>query len=130
MSAVEHCSLDGHRLSDEDVLCGLALNGYVFEHIVGSGGTGDGQFFDPSAVRRAPDGHRLVVADTGNHRVQVYAKDGTYVRTLGGNGEGEGNNQLTTPEGVAVEPGEAGRVFVTDLGNHRVQVLNKPSAHA
>ena len=65
----------------------------------------------------------MYVADQSNHRVQVFSKAGAYVRTLGGNGAGGGNNQFHSPNGVTVEPGEGGRVFVADNLNHRVQAF-------
>ena len=60
------------------------------------------------------------VVDRRNHRVQVLTKAGAYVRTLGGNGKGNGNHQFNQPSGVAVE---GGRLFVTDSCNYRVQVF-------
>ena len=70
------------------------------------------------AIRLKPDD-----PDFYNNRVHVLSKAGAYVRTLGGNGEGNGNNQLHYPLGVAVEPGEGGRLYVADRMNHRVLVF-------
>jgi hypothetical protein len=56
----------------------------------------------------------IIVADRDNHRVQVLHADGSFVRSFGSRGGGQG--QLSSPEGVA------GNVIVTDRGNHRVQV--------
>ena len=62
------------------------------------------------------------LADMLNHRVQVFTKAGAYVRTLGGNGEEDGNDQFNGPDGVAVDPSE-GRLYVCDGENSRVQVF-------
>jgi DNA-binding beta-propeller fold protein YncE len=50
------------------------------------------------------------VADTGNHRVQAFTRDGALVRVLAG--------RLKAPEAVAVDA--AGNVYVADTGNRRV----------
>ncbi|RIL10781.1 hypothetical protein DCC79_06935 [bacterium] len=63
---------------------------------------------------------RLLVADTGNHRVQVFAPGGAYVGTLGGV-PGKGTGGLREPRGVGVGPD--GRVYVADTYNHRIQVF-------
>ena len=55
------------------------------------------------------EGGRVWVADSINNRVQVFNKAGAYVRTIGGNGQGNGNNQFDRPVGAAIEPGEGGR---------------------
>ena len=75
----------------------------------GGPGSGPGQFRAPSGI--AVDGRgRVWVADTGNDRVQAFARDGALVRVLSG--------RLKAPEGVAVDA--AGNVYVADTGNRRV----------
>jgi tripartite motif-containing protein 71 len=59
----------------------------------------------------------IIVADRDSHRVQVLHADGSFVRSFGSRGGGQG--QLSSPEGVAVD--EEGHV-VADTRNHRVQV--------
>ncbi len=49
-----------------------------FLRIIGKAGTGPGEFRTPHAIRFDSRG-RLVVADRHNHRVQILAKDGTYI---------------------------------------------------
>ena len=79
-------------------------------------------------VEPGPDGRLLYVADTENHRVQVLSKEtGAHVHTYGVTAQpGSGNHQLRRPEGVAVEPGPDGLVYLTEYGNHRVHVFCKP----
>jgi hypothetical protein len=67
------------------------------------------------------------VADTGNHRVVLLRHDGyrlTWVKILGGAGSGVG--QFNGPQGVAFD--SRGDLYVTDTGNHRVQVRNLQGA--
>ena len=62
-------------------------------------------------------GDEIFVADACNHRVQVFAPDGSLRRVLGGPGTEPG--QLRYPYGIAVDA--RGGVFVVDSGNTRVQ---------
>ena len=95
----------------------------------GKSGEGNNAFnsLEGVTIDPAEDGC-VYVADTDNHRVQVFRKDdGAHVHTYGVTGEpGRGNHELNRPEGVAVEPGPDGLVYVTDYENHRVQVFCKP----
>ena len=89
--------------------------------LLGWGGFGinAGEFNDPWGLTAGPSG-RVYVADTGNHRVQVFEPDGTAVASWGGSGSAPG--QLFWPSGIAVDT--AKQVYVTDRGNHRVQVFD------
>ena len=95
--------------------------------VTGQRGSGNHQFDTPWGLCVEPGaaGH-LYVTDTNNHRVQVFNKAGAYVRTIGVTGQqGTGTHQLDRPEGVAVEPGPDGLVYVTDYGNDRLLVFMK-----
>jgi uncharacterized protein (TIGR03663 family) len=85
----------------------------------GSNGTGNGQFVAPRNVAVGPDG-RIYVADSGNHRIQVFDAAGTYLFQWGSEGAGPG--QFSEPWGLAVAP--SSEVFVADTWNHRVQVFS------
>merc|ERR1719183_255283 len=62
----------------------------------------------------------ITVADWGNHRIQVFDTMGSFQRTIGHEGEGDG--ELKCPSGVAVN--ESGTVVVVADGqNHRVQIF-------
>ncbi len=84
----------------------------------GSAGVGPGQFNSPMAV--AVDRNGLVyVADTYNHRVQVFTGAGAFLAMWGSYGSDPG--QFYRPMGIAV--GSDGRVFVADTYNNRIQVF-------
>lgn len=81
-----------------------------------------GRFYGPRGV--AVDNGEIYVVDTGNERVQVFAQDGTFLRTFGGTGTGDG--KLTEPTGIAIGPD--GNVWVADSGNGRLSVFTKAGA--
>ena len=74
-------------------------------------------FFGPRNVLIRGD--RAYIADTGNSRVVVTDLEGNFVQQWGIAGSAEG--QLSEPIGLAAD--EAGRLFVGDTWNGRVQVL-------
>ena len=88
-------------------------------------GGGDGQFRSPEGIAMYRDG-TLVVADTGNHRVQVFSPNGTHALTFGS--EGNGTGELSFPRGVSLA--RDGRIIVADTFNHRVQVFHPNGTHA
>ena len=74
-------------------------------------------------------GDRVYVADTWNHRVQVFGLDGEYVTSWGSFFDAQNDPAATTsnpglfygPRGIAVHNN---LVYVTDTGNERVQVFD------
>lgn len=91
--------------------------------VIGSEGTGVGQFKCPTALITDGDG-ALYVVDSGNHRVQRIALNGD-VMVIGSQGSGRG--QMMGPSGVAVHP-TTRAIFVADQGNHRVLCFGANSA--
>jgi len=90
--------------------------------VLGQSGTAEGQLTQPRGIARAADGS-LFVADTGNHRIQHLAPDGSVIRTWGSfasldQGDAPGGT-FNEPWGVAVAPD--GTVYVADTWNHRIQ---------
>lgn len=80
-----------------------------------------GRFLAAAGVDVADDG-LVYVADAGAGRVHVLAPDGTGLRLIGSPGTAPG--ELASPSDVAVD---GGRLYVTDTGNHRVQVFDAAS---
>ena len=98
---------------------GVAVAGAGFRRVLGSRGSGNGQFQSPRQCALDHEGN-LVVSDYGNHRIQVLRySDGTHLRTIGS--QGSGNGQFSAPFGFAFDG--AGHILVADYNNHRVQML-------
>ncbi|MBI2953793.1 MAG: TIGR03663 family protein [Chloroflexi bacterium] len=78
-----------------------------------------GGFFGPRGIAVGADGF-VYVTDTGNHRVQKFDRNGSFVASAGGRGAAPG--QFNEPVGVASE--RDGSLLVADTWNRRVQVLD------
>ncbi|MCB0247776.1 MAG: TIGR03663 family protein [Anaerolineae bacterium] len=108
--------------------------------IIGFGqGVSDGQLNTPRNMAVAADG-TIYVADSGNHRIQAFAADGTPLRSWGtscelytdgqpgcvdpdGSGPLQvGDGQMREPWGIAIGPD--GNIYVADTWNHRVIVFD------
>jgi hypothetical protein len=63
--------------------------------------------------------YRILVADSGNHRIQAFDVEGSFVSTYGG--PGSGPSEFSNPQGLATD--SSGNVVVADNGNDRLQVL-------
>lgn len=101
----------------------------------GGEGSGPGQFArfpgagggGPGGIAIGDDG-RLYVADTWNHRIQVFTADGAFLFAWGSffdaqddpNAAQASPGQFYGPRGIDVHDG---LVYVTDTGNERVQVF-------
>jgi DNA-binding beta-propeller fold protein YncE len=92
---------------------------------IGGFGFGDGELylFCGSGLAFAPNGD-LLVSDGCNHRLQRFSPSGEYIATIGGVGAGEG--RFTTPSQIAVDA--AGRIYVADYSNRRIQVFDADGA--
>src|SRR2546421_3413922 len=84
----------------------------------GGKGTGKGEFDSPSGIAVDSNGN-VLVADTGNGRIEKFSPTSTFISTIGM--KGAGNGQLGAPNGIAVD--RNGNVYIADAGNHRVQKL-------
>jgi streptogramin lyase len=76
-----------------------------------------GRFFGPRDIAVSEDA--IYVVDTGNERVQLFTRDGTFVDAWGGHGSGPG--QLIEPVGIALGPDR--NVYVADSGNARISIF-------
>jgi hypothetical protein len=85
----------------------------------GHAGTGPGEFNRPEGLCiDAQD--RVYVADSCNHRIQVFSSDGKFLRAYGRAGKARG--ELSYPYDICVDA--AGRQYVCEFGNSRIQVFD------
>ena len=96
--------------------------GWVVDNVRVKGGIGT----DVGSPQDTPP-HRVYVADTGNHRIQIFEYDGdaaggtvTYLDEFGRYGDDDG--EFNSPEDVFVDA--FGLVWVADTGNHRIQIFD------
>ena len=85
---------------------------------VGEGGR-TGQFNGPCGIALSKD-NKLFVCDSDNNRIQVFDTNLKYISCFGKEGSCEG--EFRWPFDLTFDP--AGDVYVTEWGNHRVQVLS------
>jgi DNA-binding beta-propeller fold protein YncE len=80
----------------------------------------------------------VYIADSGNHRIQKFTSDGTYLTQWGTYGATGWNafefrcevaspGQFNWPEDVAVDA--SGRIYVADTRNNRIQVFTSDGAY-
>lgn len=110
---------------------------------IGGRGSAPGQFDSPQGVAIGNAG-RIYVVERGTHRVQYFrASDGQYLGSFGSrcmlpsdsfndcrdpDGPGPlelGDGEFFQPLDIATDA--AGRIYVVDFNNHRVQVLDRKS---
>lgn len=87
----------------------------------GTPGNGTMQFNRPEGLGLDPATHTLLIADSCNHRVQIYDFSGQLLDVLGEPGTKSG--QFSYPYDVAVD--NQGRRFVCEFGNSRIQVFDQ-----
>ncbi|XP_060079769.1 RING finger protein nhl-1-like [Ylistrum balloti] len=86
----------------------------------GQRGTDFMQFTWPRGVATTRD-NNILVADSSNHRVQVFDSVGKFVKVFGSYGQGDG--EFDCLAGIAVN--SFGQVIISDRYNHRLQVYNR-----
>ncbi|XP_025018082.1 RING finger protein nhl-1 isoform X3 [Tetranychus urticae] len=86
---------------------------------IGTRGTEPGCFTWPRGIACGPD-NSIVVADSSNHRVQVFDSTGRFLHEFGSYGSAEG--EFDCLAGVAVN--RIGQYIVSDRYNHRVQIFD------
>jgi 6-bladed beta-propeller len=91
----------------------------------GVAGPGLDEFEAPNAVVVAPNGDIFVAEGhnpaLGNSRIMKFDKDGKFLKVIGKMGSGPG--EFIEPHGLAMD--SAGRLFVADRSNNRVQILDQ-----
>ncbi len=80
-------------------------------------GSGSGESNQPYAIATEAGTGDLYVTEVGSERVQKFSPEGAFITTFGSGGSGSG--QFSDPKGIALT--SAGKVFVADTGNKRLQ---------
>lgn len=101
---------------------GVPDNAWDGDGVVGSSGSGAGQFNRPTGI--AVDGSGVYVADSRNDRVEKLSLNGAFDSAWGSAGAGDG--QFSQPGGILAG---GGGVWVTDPYNHRLQKFSPAGAH-
>ena len=86
----------------------------------GVSGTGQNAFNLPTDVAFAPNGDVYVSDGYGSARIMKYSRDGKYLSQWGRRGKGPGEFEL--PHNLVID--RAGRVYVTDRDNERIEVFD------
>jgi len=76
-------------------------------------GTDEGQFHSPTGMCIDGSGN-ILVADTGNGRVEKFSPTGTFLSIIGAKGSGRG--QLADPNGIAID--RSGNIYVAEIGSN------------
>ena len=84
----------------------------VTNRFEGGRGTEEGEFDSPTGIAVDPDGN-VLVADTGNGRIEKFSPNGTFVTSI---------EKFDAPNGIAID--RAGNIYVAEVGSkHRIQKL-------
>jgi len=84
--------------------------------------------YSPTNLAIAPNGDIYVGDGYGSSYINVYNKDGKYLRTFGGLGSEAG--QLNCPHGIILDDrGDTPILMIADRGNHRIQTFTLSGEH-
>ena len=97
----------------------FSADGGTWWATIGRAGDGPGEFNRAEGIC-VDQQDRLHVADSCNHRIQIFAPDGDLVRMFGRAGSGPG--ELSYPYDIRVDAD--GTQFVCEFGNSRIQVFD------
>ena len=85
----------------------------------GKYGSSVGMFSSPRGVA-VNSKDEIAVTDCFNHRVQIFNRDGNYIRSFGRQGYKAG--EFCYPKGITFH--KNGNIFVAESGNHRIQIFS------
>ncbi|MBM3833074.1 MAG: ABC transporter permease subunit [Verrucomicrobia bacterium] len=97
----------------------FTADGAEFIQMFGRAGIGAGEFNRPEGLG-TDKSDRLYVADSCNHRIQIFSADGRFLRSYGRAGKDRG--ELSYPYDIRVD--SAGRQYVCEFGNSRIQIFD------
>ncbi|MBL8217093.1 MAG: hypothetical protein JNK87_40610 [Bryobacterales bacterium] len=100
--------------------------GKWLNEIGGGPGAGPGQFAGPRESRVNMNTGEIFVADSDNHRIQVFDHTGKYLRKFGSEGRGPG--QMLRVHGLVFSP-DYKRLYAADVDNDRIMVFDPSGRH-
>ena len=114
-----------HRIQ---VLDATSLSVAATVGVAGISGGDNAHLNAPCGVVYDSAANHVIVADTGNHRVQVFdGRSFAYLFTLGATGvSGADNQHFDEPASVHLNEA-AHQLYIADQGNHRVQIYDSGS---
>ncbi|MFW6135076.1 MAG: NHL repeat-containing protein [Elusimicrobiota bacterium] len=77
-------------------------------------------FYYPQDIKIDRDGN-IYVLDTNNSRIQIFNRNGEYLRTIGEPGQGPG--EFNKPESIYIDETE-NMIYISDTRNQRLQVFS------
>ncbi|MBE9006106.1 scytonemin biosynthesis PEP-CTERM protein ScyF [Fortiea sp. LEGE XX443] len=90
---------------------------------IGRGGTGPGEFDEPSALEIDPDTGNLYVGDVFNNRVNVYNPQGKFINSFGSFGGLIPGRAFFGPSGITFD--NSGNVYVGDFSGDKINKYTK-----
>jgi DNA-binding beta-propeller fold protein YncE len=104
----------------------FALDGTLIRTFAGTGtrGSGDGEFDTPLSIAVLGSSGEVAIADSKNHRIQIFDSEGNYKRQFGSKGKEDGH--FDRPKSLASDA--HGNLLVTDQTS-RLQVFDPKGAH-
>ncbi len=76
-------------------------------------------FYLPSDIAQDQNGS-LYILDTGNYLIKKFSRDGRFIKSFGGQGQGPG--ELNHPTSINID--NDGNIVVSDQGNNRFEVMS------
>ncbi|MGZ8919679.1 MAG: 6-bladed beta-propeller, partial [Limisphaerales bacterium] len=95
-------------------------HGTNFIQAFGGPGTASAELNRAEGIGIGPD-DRLYVADSCNHRIQIFSPEGEFLQAFGRAGSGPG--QFSYPYDIRID--SEGNRFVCEFGNSRVQIFDR-----
>lgn len=97
----------------------FSRHGEHWKFSFGHSGLAEGEFNRPEGLAVDKQGN-IYVADSCNHRIQIFSADGKFLRTYGKAGSGLG--ELSYPYDIRLD--KEGRQYVCEFGNSRIQIFD------
>lgn len=99
----------------------------------GTNGSSAGQLSLPTSIAFDRVSQQLVVADTGNSRLEFFDKNGGFIRSVGGRVQNGTAPAFTSPQSVSLEytkniPEKLLRIYVSDSFQSEVQIVDPQGA--